>query len=172
MASIKYGCLNPNAKTKEYPVAASQYFAHEGFNPVLLDGSGNLIGGLTASGTLLGVAIVPKGRGNATNTSDSYWLSSATAAKDKIPVVLGVDGEQFLAPTGTSAQADTTVAAATHVGNAYNVTGANTATSHWVDLGETDIGNVIIMDLGVNVHTDAAVTDAVVIINPILCQAD
>ena len=172
MASIKYGCLNPNAKTKEYPVEASQYFQHEGFNPVLLNDSGNLIGALDASTTLLGVAIVPKGRGNATNTSDAYWMSSATAAKDKLPVVLGVDGEQFLAPTGTSAQADTTVAAATHVGNAYNVTGANTATSHWVDLGETDIGNVIIMDLGVNVHTDAAVTDAVVIINPLLCQAD
>ena len=172
MASIKYGCLNPNAKTKEYPVAASQYFAHEGFNPVLLDGSGNLIGALDESATLLGVAIVPKGRGNGTNTSDSYWLSSATAAKDKLPVVLAVDGEQFLVPTGTTAQADTTVAAATHVGNAYNITGANSASTHWVDLGETDVGNVIIMDLGVNVHADAAVTDAVVIINPLLCQAD
>ena len=164
MASIKYGCLNPNAKTKEYPVAASQYFAHEGFNPVQLDGDGNLIGALSAASTLFGVAIVPKGRGNATNTSDDYWLSSATAAKDRIPVVLAVDGEQFLVPTAT------TVAAATHVGNAYDIVGVNTASTHYVNLAATAIKVVVCVDLGVNVNADAAVTDAVVIINPTLYQ--
>ncbi|MBK6914462.1 MAG: hypothetical protein IPH11_12755 [Ignavibacteriales bacterium] len=60
MSSLKYGCLDPCPKTKEYPVAASQYFQHNGFTPVYLDSSGHLTGALTATTTLWGVAIIPK----------------------------------------------------------------------------------------------------------------
>ena len=82
MASIKYGPLDPAPKTKMYPVAASQYFYHEGESFVYLDSSGNVTKALTATGTIFGWAIVPKGRG--AGSSDDYWKSSATAAADRV----------------------------------------------------------------------------------------
>lgn len=165
MSSLKYGCLDPAPKTKEYPVAASQYFQHNGFTPVYLDSSGHLTGALTATATLWGIAIIPKGRGNATNTSDSYWLSSATAGEDKLPVVLAKDGYQFLAPgiiTCTAAM----------LGGAWDIVGVNSASTHYVDLDTSSTDVVIAVDLGTNVKADAVATDVVVIINPAKIQAD
>lgn len=165
MASLKYGCLDPCPKTKEYPVAASQYFQHNGFTPVYLDTSGHLTGALTATATLLGVAIIPKGRGNATNTSDLYWLSSATAGADKLPVVLGSDSYQFLAPgiiTCTAAM----------LGGKWDIIGVNSASTHYVDLDTSSTGVVVAVDLGTNVKADAVTTDVVVKLNTATLQAD
>jgi len=165
MASLKYGCLHPAPKTKEYPVAASQYFQHDGLTAVYLDSSGNLTGALTATGTLLGMAIIPKGRGNTTNTSDEYWLSSATAAADRLPVVLASDGYEFLVP------GIITVTAAMK-GGSWDMIGVNSASAHYVDFDTSSSAVFICVDLGTNVKVDAAATDGVVIFNPAKIQAD
>jgi len=163
MASLKYGCLHPTPTTKEYPVAASQFFYHNGVNAVYLDSSGHLLLALTATATILGIAIVPKGRG--AGISDLYWKSSATAGKDKIPVIAVGEGYTFLFP------AETTITAAMK-GNACNLIAVNdgTATTINTALSTTDI--FIIQDLGTNVKADAVATDAVVKINPAKVQAD
>src|SRR3972149_8076160 len=151
MASLKYGCVHPAPKTKEYPVAASQYFQHNGFTPVYLDSSGHVTGALTATATLFGWAIIPKGRGNTTNTSDDYWLSSATAGADEVPVVLAKDGEEFLCPGIITCTAAMT-------GGAWDLIGVNSASTHYVDLDTSTTDVVIVTDLGVNRHSKAAVT--------------
>ena len=163
MAHTRFGCLHPAPRTHEYPVAASQYFYHAGFNAVYLDTSGRVTGALTATTTLLGYAIVPKGRG--AGSSDDYWLSSSTAGKDKIPVILAADGYQFLAPGIITA----TVAM---LGGAWDMVAVNDGTATYVDLDTSSTDIVIAVDLGVNVKADAAVTDIVVIFNPAKIQAD
>lgn len=163
MASLLYGCLDPSPKTKEYPVAASQYFYHEGFNAVYLDSSGNVTGALTATATLLGVAVVPKGRG--AGSSDDYWLSSATAAADRIPVILAKDGYEFLAPGIITCTAAMT-------GGAWDIVAVNDGTATYVDLDTSSTDVVICTDLGVNRKAGAPATSAVVIINPAKIQAD
>ena len=99
MASLKYRCLTPNVEVKEYPVAASQIFYHNGAQFCYLDSSGNVTVGVTATTTVLGFALVPKGRG--AGASDSYWKSSATAAADKIAVIVDPNAE-FLVPLDDS----------------------------------------------------------------------
>ena len=163
MASLKYGCLSPAPKTKEYPVAATQYFYHNGINVVFLDGSGNATLALTATGTVLGIAIVPKGRG--AGTSDNYWLSSASAAADKIPVIDALDGYEFLLP------ADDTVTAAMN-GNACDLIAVNNGTATTVDVGTSSTDIFHIIDLGTNVKSDAVATDVVVKFNKAKRQAD
>jgi hypothetical protein len=163
MAHLKYGCLHPAPKTKEYPVAASQYFRHDGVNAVYLDGSGHVTLALTATATLLGIAIVPKGRG--AGSSDNYWLSSATAGKDKIPVIAVDGGYEFLA------KADDTVTAAMK-GNACDLIAVNDGTATTVDVGTSSTDVFLIQDLGTNVKADASATDVVVKINPAKVQAD
>ena len=163
MASLKYGCLHPAPETKEYPVAASQYFYHNGVNAVYLDGSGNVTLALTATATLLGIAIVPKGRG--AGASDNYWLSSATAAKDKIRVIPVSAQYEFLLP------ADATVTAAMK-GNACDLIAVNDGTATQVDVGTSSTDVFIIQDLGTNVKADASATDVVVKLNPAKVQAD
>ena len=165
MASLKYGCLSPTApKTTEYPVAASQYFYHNGINVVYLDGSGNVTLALTATATVLGIAVVPKGRG--AGASDDYWLSSATAGADKIPVIDALDGYEFLLP------ADDTVTAAMR-GNACDLIAANDGTATKVDVGTSSTDIFHIIDLGTNRKgSDAVATDVVVKFNIAKRQAD
>jgi len=163
MASLKYGCLNPSPATKEYPVAASQFFYHNGVNAVYLDGSGNVTLALTATGTLFGIAVVPAGRG--AGTSDNYWKSSATAGEDKIPVIRVSDGYEFLLP------ADDTVTAAMK-GNACDLVSVNDGTATTVDVGTSSTNVFLIQDLGTNVKADAVATDVVVKLNPATVQAD
>lgn len=98
MGSIIFGCLSSNVEEKEYPVAASQYFYHEGVNFVYLDG-GYVTLALTATATLLGHAHVPAGRG--AGTSDAYWLSAAVAGQDKI-VVTTDPAAKYLLPCGAA----------------------------------------------------------------------
>lgn len=162
MAHPLYGCISPNVQTVEYPVAASQYFRHDGVNAVYLDGSGNVTLALTATATLLGIALPPKGRG--AGTDDSYWLSSATAGADKIPVVLASDtNAKFLVP------ADDTVTAAMR-GNACDLIAVNDGTATTADVGTSSTDVFIIQDLGSKYGGDA--TDVVIKINPAKIQAD
>jgi len=160
MAHLIYGCKTPKANGKEYPVAASQYFRHDGVNAVYLDGSGHVLLGLTATTTLKGVAIVPKGRG--VGASDAYWLSSATAGKDKIFVITD-PGAQFLAP------ADDTVTAAM-AGNACDLIAVNDGTATTVDVG-TSSTDVFIID-GLGTDAGGSATDVLIRINPGKYQAD
>lgn len=162
MASIKYGCLNPIAKTVEYPVAASQYFRHEGGSFVHLDSSGHVTLSLTATATLFGFAIPPTGRG--AGASDAYWLSSATAGTDKIPVVMALEGENFLVP------ADDTATAAM-AGNACDLIGVNDGTAQTADVG-TSTTDVLLIQKAGTYHASGSTTDVIVKINPAKVQAD
>jgi len=163
MASIKYGCLNPVPKTKMYPVAASQYFRHDGVNVVYLDANGRVALALTTTATLLGFAVVPKGRGAGTN--DNYWLSSATAGEDEIPVIKADEGYDFLCP------ADATVTAAMR-GDACDLIAVNDGTATQVNVGTSVKDVFIIQDLGTNIKSNASATDVVVKINPAKIQAN
>jgi len=163
MASIKYGCLEPNPKTKMFPVAASQYFYHEGCNAVILDDDGNIRQLLTLDETIFGVAVVPKGMG--AGTSNDYWLSSATAAADIIPVIMAIEKYNFLFPS------DSTITASM-IGNACDIVAVNDGTSTYV-AAETGTEDVFtIQDLGTNVHAAASATDVIVKLNLNNLQAD
>lgn len=163
MASLKYGCITSaeDVVTKEYPVAANQYFYHEGINLVYLDASGHATLALTATATLLGFAMVPKGRGSQ-SLSDAYWQSSATAGADKILVVSGTNA-RFLLP------ADDTVTEAMK-GNSCDIIAVNDGTATTVDVGTSSTAVLVIDDLGTKYNGSA--TDVVVKINPLKFQAD
>ena len=163
MASMKYGPLETGYKTIELPVAASQYFYHNGVNAVYLDGSGHVTLALTATATLFGIALPPAGRG--AGTSDNYWLSSSTAGKDKIAVIPVSENAQFLCP------ADDTVTAAMR-GNACDLIAVNNGTATTVDVGTSSTDVFLIEGLGTDYKADAAATDVVVRINPAKVQAD
>ena len=160
---MKYGPLKAGVKTVELPVAASQYFRHEGVNAVYLDSNGRVTLALTATATIYGWAIVPKGRG--AGSDDNYWLSSATAGKDKIPVLPAEELVEVLAPS------DDTVTAAMR-GNACDLIAVNDGTATTVNVGTSSTDVFIIKDLGTNRRPNAAATDVVVIINPGKIQAD
>jgi len=160
MAHPLYGAVNC-AETKEYPVAASQYFRHAGINFVYLDSSGNVTLALTATATLLGMAIVPKGKG--AGASADYWLSSATAGADKIQVIEANPETKFLVP------ADDTVTAAMK-GNACDIIAVNDGTATYADVGTSSTDVLVIVDQGINYG--GAATDVVVKINPLKVQAD
>lgn len=167
MASIVYGCITPNVIAKQYPVAASQYFRHDGVNAVYLDGSGNATLALTATATFLGVAIVPKGKG--AGSSDSYWLSSSTAGSDKIQVITDPSA-RFLLPAGATAIADTTVTSAAYAGNAVDIIAVNDGTATWVDI-DTGSTDVFVVDAAGSDY-GGPTTSVVVHINPLKYQAD
>jgi hypothetical protein len=165
MANMNYGCMYPNPKTTEYPVAASQYFPHVGPNLVDVDGSGNLTLAETATATIFGVAIVPTGRGNPTNTSDLYWMSSATAAQDKIPVIKVDSGYNFLFladDTPTASQA----------GDTCDLTATNSASEDLVNIGTSSTTVFIIQGRGVDFDNRAGANDVVVKLNPETRQGD
>lgn len=162
MASLNYRCTNPLAKTVELPVAASQYFYHNGINLVYLDSNGRVTLALTATATLYGWAIVPTGRG--AGSSDDYWLSSATAGADKIQVVRAIEGETFILP------ADATVTQSM-VGNACDIIAVNDGTATQVDVGTSSTDVLLIEGLGSR-YAGGAATDVEVRINPLKIQAD
>jgi len=161
MASLKYGCITGNVMVKEYPVAASQYFYHEGTNFVYLDGSGNATLALNATTTLIGYALVPAGRG--AGTSDTYWKSSATAGADKIAVVIDPKAEYVLPATGTPTAAMR--------GNACDIIAVNDGNATTVDVATSSTDVLIIVDLGDKAPNGSA-TDVIVRINPTKFQAD
>lgn len=161
MASRKYGVLHVGHSSQMLPVAASQYFYHNGVNLVHLDGSGHVTLSLTATTTVYGIAVVPGGRG--AGASDNYWLSSSTAGKDKIPVIPVQENALFLLP------ADDTVTAAM-AGNACDLIAVNDGTATTVDVGTSSTDIFLIKGRGLDYGGSA--TDVVVQINPAKVQAD
>jgi len=157
MASRKYGPLNGMNRFREMPVAASQYFCHEGVNFFDIDSSGHVTLLETADGSIAGWADCPGGRGNTTNTSDLYWLSSATAGASKVQCVLLEEGASFLL------RADATPTQA-QVGDCCDITAANSATASYVNIGTSSTDVLIIEDLGSNHGGPAA--SVVVRMNP------
>ena len=163
MASRKYGVLNAGHKSQMLPVAASQFFYHNGVNAVYLDASGHVTLALTATATIYGIAVVPGGMG--AGASNNYWKSSATAGKDKIPVIPVSENASFLLPS------DDTVTVAM-VGNACDLISVNDGTATTVDVGTSATDVFLIKGRGVDYVSDAAATDVVVQINPAKQQAD
>lgn len=163
MASLKYGCIHPSPETVEVPVAASQFFYHNGVNAVYLDTSGHATLALTATATLYGIAIVPKGRG--AGTSDDYWKSSATAGKDKIAVIPATAGHKFMLPGNITATA-------AMKGGAWDLISVNDGTATTVDLDTSSTDVFIMDDLASNVVAGAGASDVIVRINPAKIQAD
>lgn len=162
MAHPKYGCLDPAPVTKMYPVAASVFFRHNGVNAVFLT-AGHVELAITATATLLGIAVVPTGMGS--GTSVNYWKSSATAGKDKIPVIAVGGNYEFLFP------ADETVTEGMK-DNACDLIAVDDGTATTVDVGTSSTDVFLIQDLGVNVHAYAGVADVVVKMNPAKVQGD
>jgi hypothetical protein len=166
MAHMNYGCMHPSPKTTEYPVAASQYFAHNGPNLVYLDGSGNVTKALTsATTTIFGIAVIPTGRGNPTNTSDVYWMSSATAAEDRVPVIKVDSNYNFLLlsnGTPTASQA----------GDACDVLAVNDANPDYVAVATSTTDVMIIQGRGVDFDNRATTADVVVKLNRTKRQSD
>ena len=163
MAHLRYGCLDPAPITKEYPVAATQYFRHDGPNFVYLDSDGRVALALAATATLFGYAIVPKGMG--AGTSADYWLSSATEGADKIAVVAPDQGYNFLCLGNTTATA-------AMAGNACDLDAVNDGTAYLVQLATSSTDVLIIQGRGVDFKDDAGTSDVVVKINPAKIQAD
>ena len=164
MASLKYGCVTPNAKGREYPVAASQFFPHEGGAFVYLDGSGHILFGLTATATLFGYAIVPAGVGVGAAGS-TYWKSSATAGADKMFVITDIDAE-FVVP------GNATVTAAM-AGNAADLVGVNDgAAAQKVATATSTYDVLLIQGRAMDIGAGYATTDALVKRNPAKVQAD
>jgi len=164
MAHMRYGCLNLNPKTTMYPVAASQYFRHDGPNFVYLDGSGHVLLALAATATIFGtVASVPKSQG--AGSDDNYWLSSATAAQDELPIIHIDENESFLFladDTPTASQA----------GDACDLDAVNDGTAYYVNIGTSSTDVCIIQGRGVDFKADAGTNDVVVKLNPAKRQTD
>jgi len=164
MAHMNYGCMHPSPKTTEYPVAGSQYFPHIGPSLVNIT-TGYVTLAETADTTIFGVAVVPKGRGNPTNTSDDYWMSNAVDGVDKIPIIKVDSGYNFLLladDTPTAAQA----------GDTCDLTAANAAGVDYVDIGTSSTTVFIIQGRGVDYDARAGANDVVVKINPEIRQSD
>jgi hypothetical protein len=163
MASSKYGCITPGAHSQMLPVAASQYFYHNGVNAVHLDSSGLVTLSLTATATLYGIAIVPAGMG--AGSSNSYWKSSAAAGADQIAVIPVSEQARFLIPT------DATITRATHAGNAYDLVAVNDGSATYLTASFSTT-NVFIIDAPGTDIDAAYTTDAIIKLNPATVQAD
>jgi|GEM_PF-2291549 len=161
MGSINYRCITPKPRILEVPVAASQKFYHEGASFVVLDNNGQARVALTADGTIYGMAEVPAGRG--AGTDDTYWLSSATAGKDKIAVIVDDDARYLVPSVSAIAQSD--------VGNAYDLIGVNDGTQQKLDPAHTATKVLVVDGLGTSINGGVS-TDAIVKINPVKFQAD
>lgn len=160
-----YGCTDPNPKTVEYPVNASDVYAHAGANFVILGSDGYVTPALTGSTTIFGYAIIPKGTGAGTASAD--WKANATDAVDKVPVILASDGYSFLVPADDTA----TVGQSGDACDLLNASATDT-TASLVDIGTSSTDVFIIQELATNRHEGAAGTDIVVKVNPAKLQAD
>src|SRR5512146_533973 len=164
MASLKYRCLTPGAKTVIYDVAASQKFYHECVNFVYLLDTNHISTAISTTTAYLGAVVdVPAGQGANTSTDTTYWQSSATSGVDQLPVVVQ-SGAQFLAPCST------TVTAAM-LGGAWDIFIDASSTCMEVDVTASSTDVIIVDHLGTSIYGGSA-TDAIVHINPIKFQAD
>jgi len=165
MASMIYGCTDPNPRTTEYPAAADQVWHHAGATFCLIDGNGRVVPAVSASATIFGWAIIPKGMGAGAATAS--WKASATEGADKLAVVKGSEGYSFIAPADATATLGQT-------GNACDLLNAS-ATDSTVSLVNIDTSSTdvfIIQGLATDSHAAGAGTDVLVKINPAKLQAD
>jgi hypothetical protein len=160
--SLKYGCITPNAKGREYPVAASQYFCHAGGHWVYLDSSGHVTLAITATTYLFGWAVSPAGVG-AGAAGSAYWLSSATAGADKVFVITDPTAE-FCMP------ADATATAA-YEGRTADLVSVNDGTAQVADLGTTSTDVLLVQKVATDLLSNAAATDVIVKLNQAKLQA-
>ena len=165
MAHPYYGCLNPNAKTVEYPANADEVWMHAGANFCFLGSDGYVTQSLTSTSTIFGYAIVPKGTG--AGTAVAAWQASATDGKDKIPVILATEGETFIVPADDTAT----------VGQAGNkcditLTSATGTVAALVNIGTSTQDVFIIQGLATDQVAAAAGTDVLVKMNLANLQAD
>ena len=165
MAHPYYGCKDPSPRTVEYPVNASDVFAHAGANFVILGSDGYVTPALTGTTTIFGYAIVPKGTGAGTAVND--WKASATDGADKIPVILGSDNYSFFVP----ADATATIGQSGDACDLVNAS-ATDATAAVVDVGTSSTDVFIIQELATKRHQDAVGADIIVKVNPAKLQAD
>ena len=165
MAHLYYGCTDPSPRTTEYPVNASDVFAHAGANFVILGSDGYVTPALTTTATLFGYAIIPKGTGAGTAVED--WKASATDGADKVPVILATDNYSFFVP----ADATATIGQSGDAVDLLNAS-ATDSTAALVDVGTATNDVLIIQELATKKHADAVSTDIIVKINPAKIQAD
>ena len=158
MAHPLYGCIDSSVMIKEYPVAASQYFYHAGESFVYL-ASGLVTKAITNTASFMGHAIVPVGRG--AGASDAYWLSSATASADRLPIIVDINA-RYLLPGIIPC----TVAM---IGGAWDIIAVNDGTLTHVDLDTSTTDVVVAVALGTEYGGGA--NDVVVKINPAKFQA-
>ena len=165
MAHSYYGCTDPSPRTTEYGVNASDVFAHAGANFVILGSDGFVTPALTTTATLFGYAIIPKGTGAGSAVAD--WKASATDGVDKVPVILATDNYSFFVPADATATAG-------QAGDAIDLLNASAtdSTAALADVGSSSTDVLIIQELATKKHSDAAVTDIIVKINPAKIQAD
>ena len=165
MAHPRYGCLDPNPVTVEYPCGADEVWHHAGANVCLLDATGYISQALSATDKVFGYAIVPTGMG--AGSAVASWKASATEGADKIPVILATAGYEFLLPSdGTP-----TIAQVGDECDLLNASATDT-TASLIDIGSSSTESFIIQGRGVDYHAGCAVTDVVVKFNPAELQAD
>lgn len=166
MAHVKYGVIS-RAKHRMIllPVAASQYFRHDGINFVYLDANGRVTLALTATATLFGIAKVPSGMGAGSNPN--YWLSSSTAGADYIhvyPFILNPNMTMLLPANATVTEAKR--------GDTCDIIAVNDGTPTTVNIGVNTTKVLIILGRGIDYKQNADPTDVVVTVNPAKIQAD
>ena len=165
MASPIYGPIETSPKTTEYPMNASDVFAHAGATFVILGSDGFITPALSGTTKLFGWAIVPKGTGAGTDVDD--WKASSTDGKDKLPVVLASDGYTFVAPADASVTAG-------QAGDGCDLLNASAtdSTASLVDIGATSTKVFIIQGLALGKVPGAAATDVLIKVDPAKLQAD
>ena len=164
MAHPRYGCLDPKAKTTEYPCNADEVWHHAGANVCFLDGSGYISQALGSTEKVFGYANIPAGMG--AGTAPASWKAGSDGV-DMVPVIKASDGYEFLLP------ADNTITIAM-VGDAADITNssATDTTASVVTTATTDDDIFIIQGRGVDRVAGAKATDVVVKFNPSERQAD
>jgi len=165
MGSLTYGVLTgmDDSTTVTVPVAASQYFYHEGINFVDIDSSGHATKVETADTEIYGFAIVPKGRG--VGEDNIHWQSSATAGKDSIQVVTDRDALFLLPADATPAITDNVLLCDLIAANDSN------DVAEYVDIGTSSTDVLQIVDYN-GAKYGGATNSVVVRINPLKYQAD
>ena len=161
MGSLTFGCISSDVEEKVYPVAADQYFYHEGVNFVYLDG-GYVKTALTATTSLLGHAHVPSGRGNQT-TSDAYWKSGSSDGDDEILVTTDPKAKYLLPSDATPAITDNDLLC--------DIIAVNDGSPTYVDIGTstTDVLKIVDYD---GARYGGPTNSVVVRINPLKFQGD
>jgi len=125
---IRAGHITGGGKGREYPVAASQYFARRGGKFCYLT-AGDITACATGTNAIMGWAQTPKDA-----TSKNAWKSSGTASNDKIFVITGLEDE-FVLPVN---EGNASIAAS-HIGKGAGLVNAGSNATYAV-MQEAKIG--------------------------------